>query len=90
MPWNELAFIDAKCGAQHAAAEALCDEIAGRDQLAKVERCAEQAEALGGRIAQIFGTGSPESSAVQSLWIMLRHDASVMRRQIVDSPTSDL
>lgn len=80
-PWDDAAFADAKCGAMAAAAKGLPEPVPADETLTKLQRIVEQTEALSGRIAQIFGTDSPESQAAQSLWIILRHDLSVMENQ---------
>ena len=76
-----MAFIDAKCGALDAASKAICNQIEASDDLRSLQRICEQMESIGGRIEKIFGTASPEANALQNLWIMLRHDLSVMEKQ---------
>lgn len=73
--WNEGAFADAKGSAMAAAAAGVDDDD---NEAVRLRRLCEQTEALGGRIAQMFGTESPEAKIAQALWLMLRHDLSVM------------
>lgn len=72
--WDHAAFADAKCGAMAAAAAGTPAVETDTDRL---RRMCEQTEALGGRVAEMFGTDSPEARAAQALWIMLRHDLNV-------------
>ena len=75
--WDDGAFSDAKGEAMAAAAAGI--QVADDDgEPAKLRRMCEQTEALGGRIDQMFGAHSPEARAAQELWLMLRHDLSVM------------
>lgn len=76
--WDHAAFADAKCGSMATAAAGVDDDD---NEAVRLRRMCEQAEALGGRIAQMFGTDSPEARVAQALWIMLRHDLSILEKQ---------
>lgn len=80
-PWDEAKFIDAKCGALHAASEAICDQLTRTDDLARITDLLRDAVKSAQSIGAFFGTATPEHAAAQTVVVILQHDHEVMLRQ---------